>query len=65
MIAVTSSNINSYNVEKDTLTIKFKNGNVYEFYAVPESVIEDFKRAESKGSFFFKHIKGKFGYKKL
>lgn len=47
--------------DKGTLTVKFKGGKDYTFKSVPLSVWEDFRDAESKGSYFAKHIKGKFG----
>jgi|GEM_PF-3977450 len=48
-----------------TLIVKFSGGGIYLFSALPPSVYRSFCIAESKGSFFFKKIKGVYPYKKI
>jgi len=50
----------SYDVTINLLTVTFKSGRSYDFFDVPPSIWEEFKKAESKGRFFTQNIKGKF-----
>jgi hypothetical protein len=60
---VQSSNLCSVGYDPDTLTleIEFKEGNIYQYYGVPESLYVDLMSAGSKGSFFHYNIR-KAGY---
>ena len=49
----------------NTLTVKFSGEGVYLYSALPPSVYRDFCRAESKGRFISKRIKGAYPYKRL
>lgn len=40
-------------------------GETYVYYEVEEWVFEDFKRADSKGTFLNTNIKGRYNYDKL
>jgi KTSC domain len=59
-----SSNILRFRYEAETLTleIEFKNGNIYQYFDVPEPVYEAFCQAGSKGEFFVQSIRGAFRY---
>ena len=60
-----SSNIESAGWENGTLQVQFKGGGTYVYAAVPEAVWENFKKAESQGSFLSKEIKPKFRTSKV
>jgi hypothetical protein len=66
MIQVESSTIKAvdYLGALYVLTIEFKNGSVYHYHIVESKVYKDFLKAESKGKYFHKHIRGKYDYKK-
>ena len=65
-IFVESSNIKFmyYESDNETLDVGFKNGTVYQYFAVPLDVYEDFRHAKSKGKFFHKYIRSEFEFKK-
>jgi hypothetical protein len=48
-----------------TLRVIFVSGMVYEYKNVPEQIYSAMKMAFSKGTFLNKHIKGKYGFKKV
>ena len=54
-----------YDKEKQTLQIEFSSGGVYDYFAVPESVYEEFIRSESLGQFVATRIRGEYEYKRL
>lgn len=60
---VTSSNLVSvgYDPETQTLEIEFKEGRVYQYYKVPVEIYQGLMAAGSKGSYFYSHIRGRFG----
>jgi hypothetical protein len=64
---VNSSNLASagYDPEAQTLEIAFNNGRVYQYLNVPPEAFEDFNKAESKGSFFAKTIRGRYEAKRI
>ena len=64
-IAVESKLISAVAHEGTTFYIRFPRGTEYAYDNVPENVIEEFFRSESKGSFFMRHIKGLYPYRKL
>lgn len=50
-----------YDAASRTLAIQFRsNGATYHYSDVPPELVEDMKKAESVGSFFGKHIRGRF-----
>ncbi|MDO8432071.1 MAG: KTSC domain-containing protein [Candidatus Binatus sp.] len=68
MIFVDSSNVEAIGYDSATreLHVRFvKSGETYVYYEVEEWVFEDFKRADSKGTFLNTNIKGRYNYGKL
>lgn len=61
MQPVTSSNIAAIGYEKGTLHIRFRSGNIYAYYHVPESIYNNLMAASSHGKYFHANIKGKYG----
>lgn len=57
-----SSNIKgaSYNAMAQVLDITFKNGRTYEYFDVPQSLVDEFIAADSSGKFFFARIKSNY-----
>lgn len=62
-----SSNImeTEYDTITNTLRVLFKEGKIYEYYGVPQSVMNNLINAESAGKFFHKNIRFSFEYVKL
>jgi hypothetical protein len=60
-----SSVIDQYHYKDGTLTIVFVSGTVYNYLHVPQSVYENMKASKSKGIFFNKHIKNKYGFERV
>jgi hypothetical protein len=50
-----------YNKKTFELDVVFKNGKEYKYYNVPLNVWSAFKDSSSKGSFYSKVIKGRYG----
>jgi hypothetical protein len=68
MIFVDSSNVEAIGYESTTreLHVRFsKSGETYVYYEVEEWVFEDFKRADSKGTFLNTSIKSRYNFGKL
>lgn len=65
--SVQSSNISGikYDEVNQDLFITYKSGVTYKYKSVPDKVFEDFKSAESKGSFANKFIKSQFKYERI
>ncbi len=64
--SVVSTQIEAFKYDDDgTLTVRFKGGSEYEYYAVPQDCVSGFRAAESKGTFLGKYIKSKYEFKKL
>lgn len=61
-LAVKSSNIRAigYDEATNTLEIEFKTGSVYQYQPVPNSFVDRFTAAPSKGRFFDLYIREKF-----
>ena len=57
--------LTEYDIETQTLTVEFKNGNVYEYYKVAEETRTQLLNADSIGKYLNAHIKGKFDYKQI
>jgi lysyl-tRNA synthetase class 2 len=51
-----------YDPESEKLTIEFKHGGVYDFFGVPNALVEEFKEASSKGQFFGHSIRNQYPY---
>jgi hypothetical protein len=48
------------------MEIEFRNGGVYEYQGVPDTLYREFLRADSHGRFFTQHIRpGGFPYRKV
>ena len=54
-----------YDADSMTLEIAFHTGGVYQYFDFPETVHQDFMRAESKGKFFHANIKNHYRCAKL
>jgi hypothetical protein len=54
-----------YDIDSQTLTVEFKNGNAYEYYKVTYEDWRELLNAESIGKHLNAHIKGKFDYKQI
>lgn len=67
--AIESSNLKSltYDSYDKNLIIEFKGkeNNKYSYKDVPEELVENFLKSESKGKFFHTNIKNKYEYKKI
>lgn len=68
MIFVDSSNVEAigYDSAARQLHVRFvKSGETYVYYEVEDWVFEEFKRADSKGTFLNTNVKGRYNYAKL
>jgi len=54
-----------HNPYAKTLLVGFKNGREYLYNGVEETVVDSLLAAQSKGSYFFKHIKEEFKCKRM
>jgi len=59
-IPVESSMIDSIGFEKNVLEVRFRNGGLYQYLDVPESVLALLMQAPSKGRFFNQEIRGRY-----
>jgi hypothetical protein len=66
-IPVTSSNVDSvgYDTGTQTLEVEFKNGYVYQYFDVPETVYRQMINADSAGQFLINNIKGVYRYARV
>ena len=64
---VTSSSIASagYSAEESTVEIEYRNGSVYQYFAVPRGVFESLLGAESKGTFVARRLRGRYPYRRV
>jgi len=64
---VISSNIKSigFDPEDKILEIEFHDGGIYQYFDVPQTIYNDLITAKSHGSFFHKHIKNNYRWKKI
>lgn len=62
-----SSNIARFRYDDKThvLTVGFKNGGTYNYYDVSQKVFDDMKRAQSKGEFLARKVKGIYRYARV
>jgi KTSC domain-containing protein len=54
-----------YDAASQTLTVEFRHGGRYEFFNVPERVHQELMTAGSHGEYFARHIRGRYGYRRL
>lgn len=47
------------------LEVEFRNGALYRYFAVPRSVFAALLAADSKGSWFNRHVRNRFRYQRL
>ena len=66
-IEVESSSVSSVGYEGavSTLEIEFRNGGVYQYFAVPASVHEALMRSESKGAFVSRFVRDVYPFARL
>lgn len=50
----------TYDPESQDLTLTTTDGNEYTLSGVPPQIVAEFRNASSPGSFFAKHLKGRF-----
>lgn len=55
----------SYKLANKSLKITFKSGATYEYYDVPEEVVDGFSKADSLGKYFDNNIKGVYNYRRV
>ena len=64
---VSSSNVASVGYDPNTLTleVEFKDGLVYQYFDVPETVYQELMRASSVGQFMHANIRNNYRYTKV
>jgi KTSC domain-containing protein len=55
----------AYLAQRRLLYLKFKSGEIYRYFDFPPQQYRDFLAAESKGTYFGKHIRNSFQYEQL
>ena len=55
----------AYTPETRTLYLRFRSGEMYAYFDVPEAQYQQFLQAESRGRYFLSHIRGRFRYQRL
>lgn len=66
-VPVESSSIASagYSPEMGTLEVEYRNGSLYQYFAVPKSVFDALLAARSKGVFVSERIRGHYPYRRV
>jgi hypothetical protein len=59
-VPVESSSIDSVRYEKNVLEVRFRDGGLYQYFDVPETVLASLMHADSKGRFFNRQIRGRY-----
>lgn len=54
-----------YAPDVSMLEVEFRNGSVYQYFAVPKEVFDSLLAAESKGAFVSSHIRGCYPFRKV
>lgn len=54
-----------HNAEENVLVVEFVNGSVYRYLDVPAQTYQQLLRAESKGAYFNRLVRTRFGYERL
>ena len=64
---VDSSNVDKiiYYTKQNALEIKFHSGGKYKYFDVPQEIVDNLLEADSCGSYYHNHIKGKYQSKKI
>lgn len=62
---VESSHLRKIEHNGRDLYITFKNGSIYEYDNVPETLVHNMLAATSKGKYFWKHIRDQYPYRKV
>ena len=56
----TTVDLHGYDPAARTMTVQFKNGNVYELKGVPQEIWNNYKNSESQGSYYQQNLKGRY-----
>ena len=48
-----------------TLYLRFRSGEIYGYFDVPENQYQEFLQAKSRGRYFLGHIRGRFRYQRI
>lgn len=64
---VQSSSISSigYDNESQILEIEFKNGSLYHYFDIPQSIFDQLMNASSHGTYLNRTIKGSYNYRRI
>lgn len=64
---VKSSNIREvgYDAPSQTLEVQFRTGGVYQYLGVPHSVYQGLMQAASHGSYFQRHVRNRYSYRRV
>lgn len=54
-----------YDKDDESLYMEFHNGQVYEYYDVPENVFNNLKETKSPGTYFYKAIRSEFEFTRI
>lgn len=54
-----------YEPDKELMEIEFVRGHVFEYHRVDQRTFDGLMLAESAGSYFHRHIKGKFAFQEV
>lgn len=60
-----SSNLASMEYDNGTLRLAFNAGGVYEYYNVPQPVVNELQQAQSAGTYFHQNIRANYKFKRL
>ncbi len=60
-----SSNVKELKRAGADVVVTFTNGGRYRYYGVPDEVYADYQKADSKGAFVSKNLRGRFRTQKL
>ena len=55
----------AYDVDQQTLEIRYHSGKVYHYLNVPDKVYKEMRSTMVKGIWFNRHIKGKYSFKEV
>lgn len=62
---VESSHLQTIEHNGKDLYITFKNGSIYEYDNVPEALVRQMLKVDSKGKFLWRYVRDKFAYRKV
>jgi hypothetical protein len=54
-----------YSAETRILEVEYRNGSIYQYFAVPNGVFDSLLSAESKGSFVSQNIRRRYQYRRV